>query len=97
MNNYITIKETTPGFSKDFIDEGFCLTFANKVYVSVRFGTGHYCDQGVKTAEVAVIDKDGNWYVYYDGNLTITPHGTDVNPRVSTDDLVEILVLAKNL
>jgi len=50
MNNYITIKETTRGFSKDFIDEGFCLTFANKVYVSVRFGTGHYCDEGLTTA-----------------------------------------------
>jgi len=97
MNNYIAIKETTRGFSKDYVDQGFCLTFANDIYVSVRFGTGHYCDQGKTTAEVAVIDKDNNWYIYNDGTLTMCPDGTDVNPRVSTDDLAEILMLAKRL
>jgi hypothetical protein len=97
MNNYIAIKETTRGFSKEFIDQGFCLTFANEVYVSVRFGTGNYCDQGETTAEVAVIDKDDNWYTYYDGKLSMYPEGSEVNARVNTDDLAEILMLAKKL
>ena len=100
MNNYITIKEVTPygvNLSKEHINEGFCLTFANSVYVSVRYGSGNYCDQGETTAEVAVIDKNNNWYIYDNGKLTMCPDGTDVNPRVSTDDLAEILMLAKRL
>ncbi len=96
MNNYIAIKETTRGFSKEFIDQGFCLTLTNGVYVSVKFGFGPYSDEGKSTAEVAIIDNEESWYIFNDGQL-LKSDGTDINPRITTDELVDILVLAKAL
>jgi hypothetical protein len=96
MNNYIAIKETTRGFSKEFTDQGFGLTLSNGVYASVKFGFGSYSDEGKTTAEVAIIDKEDNWYIF-NGKELVQAEGTDINPRITTDELVEILNLAKQL
>jgi hypothetical protein len=48
---------------KAFDQDGFKMTFANGFTVSVVFGKYTYSDEGETTAEVAVWDKDGFWYV----------------------------------
>jgi hypothetical protein len=77
-------------------DDGFSLTFHNDIRVSVQFGSGTYSDKGETTAEVAVIDKYGNWYAFDNGELVVYPED-QVNPRVTTDELADILHLAKEL
>ena len=94
MNKYNVIKEQLSG--SKFVDQGFNITLGNNVYVSVMFGTGSYSDQGETTAEVAIIDSKDNWYVF-NGKELEQSDGPDVNPRVTTNDLVEILYLAKQI
>lgn len=94
MNKYNVIKEQLSG--SKFVDQGFNITLENNVFVSVMFGTGSYSDQGKTTAEVAIIDSKDNWYVF-NGKELEQSDGPDVNPRVTTNDLVEILYLAKQI
>ena len=97
MNNYTAIKEGFKVLDKELFDQGFTLTFDNGVFASVKFGYGTYSDEGKTTAEVAIIDNKDNWYVFDQGELTIYPHGSEINARVTTDELAEILYLAKRL
>lgn len=58
---------------------GFTITFENGTKISIQFGYGNYCDNKPKTdnthytkssnAEIAIVDKDGNWITkkYEDG------------------------------
>jgi hypothetical protein len=96
MKAYTTIKEKLQVPSRTLVDEGFTLTFDNGVFASVKFGFGSYSDQGETTAEVAIIDSEDNWYIF-NGKELEQADGPDVNPRVTTNDLVEILNLAKQL
>ena len=57
--------------------KGFQMTFENGNTISVMFGKGNYCNTpefekdrtSNKTAEVAIWDKNGNWYNF--GNDTV--------------------------
>ena len=97
MNNYNVIMKKTQVLDKVLVNQGFNLTFDNGVYVSVKFGTGTYSDEGKTTAEIAVIDSDENWYVFNGKELEKFSEGSEVNARMTTNDLVEILYLAKQL
>jgi hypothetical protein len=96
MNRYNVIKEELQVPSRTLVDEGFTLTFDNGVFTSVKFGFSSYSDQGKTTAEVAIIDSEDNWYIF-NGKELVKADGIDINPRVTTNDLVEILNLAKQL
>ena len=79
--------------------EGFSMLLANDVCVSVIYGDGSFSDKGETTAEVAVIDNKGNWYIPSESfdKLVAFPLGSEVIPRVTPDELVTILDLAKQL
>ncbi len=47
--------------SKKMWDKGFFVRFQNGYEVSVQFGSYNGCDQGMTTAEVAVIDPEGDF------------------------------------
>ena len=96
MKAYTTTKEKAHVLDKIRVDEGFALIFDNGVIASVKFGFGSYSDEGKTTAEVAIIDSKDNWYIF-NGKELEQADGPDVNPRVTTNDLVEILNLAKQL
>ena len=96
MKAYNTFKEERRALDKIRVDEGFALIFDNGVIASVKFGFGSYSDEGKTTAEVAIIDSKNNWYIF-NGKELEQADGVDVNPRVTTNDLVEILNLAKQL
>ena len=96
MKVYTTFKEERRVLDKIRADEGFALIFDNGVIASVKFGFGSYSDEGKTTAEVAIIDSEDNWYVF-NGKELEQADGPSVNPRVTTNDLVEILNLAKQL
>ena len=96
MKAYTTIKEELQVPSRTLVDEGFTLTFDNGVFASIKFGFGSYSDQGETTAEVAIIDSEEYWYVF-NGKELKKADGIDVNPRITTNDLVEILNLAKQI
>ena len=96
MKVYTTTREERRVLDKIRVDEGFALIFDNGVIASVKFGFGSYSDQGETTAEVAIIDIKDNWYVF-NGKELEQSDGPDVNPRVTTNDLVEILYLAKQI
>lgn len=96
MKAYTIFKEEATVLDKIRVDEGFALTFDNGVLASIKFGFGSYSNQGETTAEVAIIDSKDNWYIF-NGKELEQSDGPDVNPRVTTNDLVEILNLAKHL
>jgi len=55
---------------------GFMLTFPNDWSVSVQWGTGHHCDKGETTAEVAIWDSNGLWYAFNKMDRSLhTPNG----------------------
>jgi hypothetical protein len=100
MNNenikvYNVTKETF-GF-ESITREGFSMLLANGVSVSVIYGDGSFSDKGETTAEVAVTDSKGNWYILADDKLVVFPLGSEVNPNVTPDELVTILDLAKQI
>ena len=96
MKVYNVTKETM-GF-ESITREGFSMVLANGVCVSVIYGDGSFSDKGETTAEVAVTDSKGNWYILSNDNkLVVFPLGADVNPRVTPDELVTILDLAKQI
>jgi hypothetical protein len=98
MNKYIAFRDEATVLDKKRVDEGFTLIFDNGVLASVKFGFGSYSDEGKTTAEVAIIDDKDNWYIFNGKELERVPDQyPDVNPRVTTNDLVEILYLAKQL
>lgn len=43
------------------VNNGFTMTFANGITVSVRWGNMNYCDQGKTTAECAAWWSDQSW------------------------------------
>lgn len=56
---------------KTFVDDqshdGFSMSFKNGFTISVQFSEHHRCDAGNTTAEVAIWDKENNWYLYDEG------------------------------
>jgi hypothetical protein len=84
---------------KEINHDGFQMTFANGFTVSVVFGKYTYSDEGETTAEVAVWDKDGFWYVLNDEDnhmsLIKLPSGSDVMGRCTADLVASIMNLAR--
>ena len=95
--NYNLLYEKNMISDRDYGTKGIQITLSNGVLVSVIFGLGSYSDQGETTAEVAVIDRKQNWYVYANGELVPCPNGSDVNSYIKPDQLVDIMYLAKQL
>ena len=65
------------------------------------FGKHSYSDQGETTAEVAVWDKDGNWYLLNeeDNHMSLlkVPEYSDVMGHCTSNMVAHIMNLAKNL
>jgi hypothetical protein len=84
---------------KVYNQDGFQMTFANGFTVSVVFGKYTYSDEGETTAEVAIWDKDGFWYVLNDEDnhmsLIKLETGTDVMGRCTADLVASIMNLAR--
>lgn len=80
---------------------GFQMTFDNGCTISVQFSKGNYCDQGETTAEVAVWDKDGDWYIFNEednhNSLIKCPNGTEVIGYCTSNMVAHIMNLAKNI
>jgi hypothetical protein len=81
--------------------DGFHMTFANGCTISVMFGKHSYSDKGETTAEVAVWDKDGNWYLLNeeDNHMSLlkVPEYSDVMGHCTSNMVAHIMNLAKNL
>jgi hypothetical protein len=95
--NYNLLCEETMISGTDYGTKGLQIRLSNQVLVSVIFGLGSYSDQGETTAEVAVIDRENNWYIFANGELVPSPGGSDVNSYIRPDQLVDIMYLAKQL
>ena len=54
-------------FVDDYSHDGFSMSFDNGFTISVQFSKYHRCDAGNTTAEVAIWDKEDNWYLYNEG------------------------------
>lgn len=54
-------------FVDDYSHDGFSMSFKNGFTISVQFSEHHRCDAGNTTAEVAIWDKDNNWYLCEEG------------------------------
>ena len=84
---------------KEYDKDGFQMTFANGFTVSIVFGKYTYSDNGETTAEVAVWDKDGYWYVLNeeDNHMSLIKlsSGNDVMGRCTADLTASIMDLAR--
>ena len=87
--------------NKEIDHDGFHMTFANGCTISVMFGKHSYSDQGETTAEVAIWDKDGNWYLLNeeDNHMSLlkVPEYSDVMGHCTSNMVAHIMNLAKNL
>jgi hypothetical protein len=86
---------------KDINHDGFHMTFDNGTTVSVMFGKHSYSDEGKTTAEVAVWDQNGDWYVLNEddnhNSLIKYPDGSEVIGHCTSNMVAHIMDLAKNL
>ena len=86
---------------KDINHDGFQMTFGNDATISVIFGKHTYSDQGETTAEVAVWDKDGDWYILNEddnhNSLIKSPDGAEVIGHCTSNLVAHIMNLAKNI
>ena len=86
---------------KELNHDGFHMTFDNGATVSVMFGKHTYSDQGETTAEVAVWDKDGDWYILNEednhNSLIKVNSGSDVIGHCTSNMVAHIMNLAKNI
>ena len=87
--------------NKEIDHDGFHMTFANGCTISVMFGKHSYSNQGETTAEVAIWDKDGDWYILNEddnhNSLIKYPDGTEVIGHCTSNMVAHIMNLAKNL
>jgi hypothetical protein len=87
--------------AKDINHDGFHMTFDNGSTISVMFGKNTYSDEGKTTAEVAVWDKDGDWYILNEddnhNSLIKSPYGSDIIGHCNSNLVAFIMNLAKNL
>ena len=82
------------------LHHGFQMTFQNGCTISVQFSKYNYSDQGETTAEVAVWDKDDNWYVLNTINhmsLIKVEECSDVIGHCTTDVVASIIELTRKL
>jgi hypothetical protein len=83
------------------IHHGFQMTFQNGCTISIQFNGHNYCDEGKTTAEVAVWDKDDNWYVLNeeDNHMSLikVEECSDVIGHCTTDLVASIMELTRKL
>jgi len=64
---------------KDDNFEGFTMTFANNLTISVQYGKGNYCTKNGNnesiSAEIAIWNENRKWYTF-DDNDTVLGHQT---------------------
>lgn len=74
-------------------NDSFTIGYANGYLVSVYYGHGSYSDNGDSTCEVACFDKDGGWLQYNFENQEFIkiPTGADIHPRITPEELSEIM------
>lgn len=77
----------------DKANQGFTMTFENRITVSVRWGSFNYSD-GKTTAECAAWDADTHVWVDVDG---FDYGGDDILPRLSTDEIALFIYNARNM
>jgi hypothetical protein len=79
--------------------DGFHMTFGNGFTISVMFGKRNYCDSGETTAEVAVWDNNGDWYIFNEddnhNSLIKVPEDSDVIGYCTSDQVAFIMELAR--
>ena len=85
--------------AEDINHDGFQMTFDNGATISVMFGKYNYCDQGETTAEVAVWDQNGDWYILNeeDNHMSLVKVGecSDVIGHCTTDLVASIIELTR--
>ena len=98
MENFRVIKNQ---ITDKVEQQGFQMTFSNGYTISVMFGEYSHCDKGQTTAEVAVWDKDGNWYILNeeDNHMSLikVEEYSDVIGYCTTDLVAHIIELTKKL
>jgi len=85
--------------SDDFWRNGFQMIFENGVTISVQFGKHNYSDEGKTTAEVAVWDMTGNWYIVDtdEHKLIKVENGSDVIGYCTPDVVAWIMDKARKI
>jgi len=68
--------------------QGFKMTFANGITVSVAFGNLNYCDKGKTTAEVWCWDSNGN-------SVSVPGYGKDVVGHLSPEEVLSYMNLVR--
>lgn len=98
MENFRVIKNQ---ITDKVEQQGFQMTFSNECTISVMFGEYSHCDKGQTTAEVAVWDKDGNWYILNeeDNHMSLikVEEYSDVIGYCTTDLVAHIIELTKKM
>lgn len=77
----------------DKANQGFTMTFENRITVSVRWGSFNFSD-GKTTAECAAWDADTHAWVHVDD---FEYDGDDVLPRMQTHEVARFMYNACNM
>jgi hypothetical protein len=94
MSNNNTISaENRINLVADPINKGFTMTFANRVTVSIRWGSFNYSD-GKTNAECAAWNADTHEWVH----VNDFDYGVDdVLPRLNTDQVAKFIYMASTI
>ena len=92
-NNTISDSQNHLNLVADPINKGFTMTFANRVTVSIRWGSFNYSD-GKTTAECAAWNADTHEWVH----VNDFDYGSDdVLPRLNTDQVAKFIYMASTI
>lgn len=75
------------------INQGFTMTFPNRITVSIRWGSANYSD-GKTTAECAAWDANTHEWIHVKG---FDYNGDNVLPRVDTMNIARFIHSASNM
>lgn len=78
-------------FVDDYSHDGFSMSFENGFTISVQFSKHHRCDAGNTTAEVAIWDKEDNWYLYDEGTWYKLPQYAEVMSYQTAEQVAHLI------
>lgn len=78
-------------FVDDYSHDGFSMSFKNGFTISVQFSKHHRCDAGNTTAEVAIWDKENNWYLYDEGTWYKLPQYAEVMSYQTAEQVADLI------
>jgi hypothetical protein len=78
-------------FVDNYSHNGFSMSFENGFTISVQFSKYHRCDAGNTTAEVAIWDKDNNWYLFSDGTWQKMPQYAEVMSYQTANEVANLI------